>query len=102
MADFPASGHRPANSYRCPPDVVWAVESAGLTLIRRDTGTRLALGYPEAALWDLLSRKVPLQRVIPMMAAIAGIELQAAHAWVVETIGAWARGGWLVQGRGDG
>lgn len=96
-----APGPRPVASYRCHPEVAWAVESVGLTLIRRDTGRRLALGYPEAALWELLSREVPLPRLTGMMAAIAGLELQAARAWVTETIGRWVQGGWLVQGRDD-
>lgn len=93
MTDLLASGRRPAASYHCHPEVIWAVESARLTLIRRNTGTRLALGYPEAALWDLLGREVSLQRAIRMMAAIAGMELQATRAWIIETIGAWAQEG---------
>lgn len=88
--------------YRCHSDVVWAIESVGLVLIRRDTRKRLVLHYPEAALWDLLSRQVAFDRLIKMMAAIAGLELSAAREWVTKTINGWARESWLIGGEGHG
>ena len=102
MIDSTPSGHRPTVLYRCHPDVVWAVETGGLILIRRDTGKKLILGYPEAALWDFLSRGIPLQRVKRMMVAIAHIEQKATHKLVNETIGVWTQEGWLTGGGEDG
>jgi hypothetical protein len=86
----------------CHPAVVWAVESVGLVLIRRDTSKRAVLGYPEAALWDLLSRATPMKRLIPMMAAIAGLTPGSACSWVGTTMQTWAREGWIIAGKEDG
>lgn len=75
-------------------ETAWAVETAGVTLIRHDGAVRF-LRYPEAALWDLLSREVPLDRIVRITAAVAGLEPATARTWVRETIDAWVREGWL-------
>lgn len=98
MVDSPECEYIQDTSYCCHTDVVWSVESDSLNIIRRDTGTRLSLKYPEAALWDLLTRRVPIHRVIEMIAAIAGMEPEAARVWCIDTIGVWTREGWLTKG----
>jgi hypothetical protein len=89
-------------SYRCHPDLAWSVENNTTILIRRDTGATSTLGYPEAALWDFLSRGIPLQRIVPLIAAIAGMEKSSAHAWMAGAIDEWTAAGWLIEAEQDG
>ncbi|MBI4612792.1 MAG: hypothetical protein HY720_04205 [Planctomycetes bacterium] len=92
-----------APSYRSLSGVAWSVEHSGLTLVRDGDGKILHLGYPEAALWDLLCRRRPLEATIRMVAAIARLETQAARKWTFDTIQTWVREGWVVEsGGGDG
>jgi hypothetical protein len=79
------------------PDVVWSVDTYGLSLIHQKTGAKLSLGYPEAALWDLLSREVDLTWMIRIMAAIAGIAEPAALSLIFATIEGWVAAGWLLK-----
>ena len=85
---------------RIPPGVAWCVETPGLLLVRRDTGTRRLLPYPDAALWELLGRGEPQDRVTRMMAAIAGITTPAAETWIAKTLDRWVREGWLEEQHG--
>ncbi len=55
------------------PDVVWSVDCRGLSLVHRKTGDRACLVYPQAALWDLLSREVEMTRIIRIMTALTAL-----------------------------
>lgn len=95
MADYSINKSGLEDVYSCQSEVVWTVESYSLLLIRRDTGAQLTLGYPEAALWDLLSRKTPLEKIIQMLAAIAGTGPYATRQLIAKIISKWEEEGWL-------
>jgi len=89
---------KPAVSrFHCSPAVAWAVEQTGLTLLHRETGRTRALPYPQAALWDLLSRARPWNRLGETMAAIMGVDRVVAEAWMKDTVLDLAQEGWLVE-----
>ena len=82
----------------CHPEVKWSVVTRGLLLFRPDEAPRV-LGYPEAALWDLLSRNVPYDRAIRLFAAIAykaTDDRRSASAVAKAAIGDWLEDGLLV------
>lgn len=87
---------------RCHPAAAWAVEQRGVRVIRRDTGTSRHLDYPEAALWDLLIRRVPSSRLIAMMGTLTGEAPPAIRAWITRTVRQWNNEGWIVGGEDDG
>jgi hypothetical protein len=89
-------------NFYCNPNVAWTVERYGIHLIRRDTGKKIMLYYPEAALWDFCSRKLPIQHIIKIMATIINMDLSGIQSWFVETIDNWIQAGWLTTGGDDG
>ncbi len=78
--------------YHVAPGVRWAVERTTLTLVD-GRGGACRLGYPEAAVWDLVSRGYPLAEVARMIAAIASLDPTAADAIIRSAIEGWERAG---------
>lgn len=73
----------------CRQDICWTVENDGLLLIDRAAGTVMRMGYPDAALWDLMSREIPLLKIIAMMSVITGKSAQDTEIWVAEANARW-------------
>lgn len=70
------------------PGVEWSVEKYGL-LLRLPCGQFEQIGYPEAAIWDLLVRNYSSEKVIELAAHIAGLDLDAARDLVHASVDAW-------------
>ena len=87
---------------RCHPATVWAVDQTGVRVLRRDTGKTRHLPYPDAAVWDLVTRRVPAPRLVTMISTLIGEERSSAGAWIARTIRQWKQEGWLIGGEGDG
>lgn len=84
------------SAYRLSPTVRWAVER--FTLRLTDARGQVAiLGYPDAAIWDLLSRGYPYPKVVSMMTHIAGLDEGEASSAVRSAISAWVKGGFLQE-----
>lgn len=83
--------------YQVRAGVQWAVDRAGVTLANRD-GSALTLGYPEAAIWDLLSRGSAFPRIVSLTGRIASLEPEPAEALVRSTLEDWTRAGFLDRG----
>jgi hypothetical protein len=82
--------------YRLSPNVRWVVER--FTVIVTDGSGRVrALRYPEAAIWDLVSRGYAYDKVVPMMAHIAARDAAEADTLVRTTLENWAGDG-LIEG----
>lgn len=75
--------------YRLTPGVRWAVERVGITLTDGKGQVR-RLQYPEAAIWDLLSRGYTFDKVVTMTAHIAGQDPANARTLVVAALAEWA------------
>ncbi|MCG8461148.1 MAG: hypothetical protein MI919_33095 [Holophagales bacterium] len=83
---------------RCAPDIAWQAESDGIRLVAADRARMLELAYPEAALWDLISRGVAGQRAITMMMHIGGFpDEAAASAFIARLVQEWQGLGLLVE-----
>jgi hypothetical protein len=89
-------------AYHCHPETTWTVQKEGLFLVRRDTGESIIVNYPEAALWDLVSRQVPIHRVMKMMTFVNHADLDTVRSWIVKTIEIWMHEGWLIAKGDDG
>ena len=87
----------PLVGYRCHPDVRWSVTSDGVTLVGREADLADRLAYPEACLWDLVSRGRQWDDVCEMVGVVAGFDRSAAEAWVRRTMASWVERGWLTR-----
>lgn len=97
QAAMPAS----PRSVRVAPGVRWAVETNSILI--SDGRTELVrIDYPEAALWDFVSRRRRADRCVPLMAYIAGLDAVSAERLINDTLDAWERAGFVVGAGRDG
>lgn len=82
--------------FRCPGEVKWVVAKGGLHLIHIHSGDRLTLAYPQAAVWDLISRGYTVERTAAMVAMIARLDETSARKLVWESLDNWVQLGFLV------
>lgn len=80
--------------YRVGRGVRWSVERVTLTLVDAK-GNVHTLRYPEAAVFDLLSRGHPFEKVVSLTAHIASLDAAGADALVRSTLEEWADGGFV-------
>lgn len=85
-----------ARRYRPAVGLAWSVETAGLRLADGN-GAVFDLGYPEAAVWELLARGLDMAKVVDLARWIAGDAPAAAPARVEACIDRWCRAGWIVE-----
>jgi hypothetical protein len=78
--------------------VAWVVEPHGVLLIHMARGRRRELGYPEAAVWDLVTRGRSGETIRSMLESIAGIGPQEARTLVDSCLVQWRAEGWLETG----
>ena len=84
------------NSYRLGPGVRWVVERFAVT-VTDGRRTVLTLHYPEAAIWDLLSRGYAFDAVVDLIRHIAAMPAEQAAPLVRTTIDAWRAAGLLEE-----
>lgn len=89
-------------TYRCAPHVSWTVERNGLLLLNAGNAKGCPLGYPQAALWDLLSRGNSYRQVVSKMRAIALLSAEATERFIADTMESWVEAGLLLREDGDG
>jgi hypothetical protein len=58
---------------------------------------RRYLAYPEAAVWDLLTRSESEEKICSMLELIAGISPHEATELVGSCLDTWAQEGWLEE-----
>jgi len=83
-------------SYQCAPHVVWSVERKGVLLLNQNSGSILHLDYPQAAVWNLISKSYSFDQTIPMLCAIASMNTAQAKQLVVESLDVWIQAGFLT------
>jgi len=91
----------PQLSYRVSPAVRWVVEKRGLLLVGGD-GSHLRLGYPEAAIWDLLSRGYRTRTLVSSLAHIVGVDDSTAMKLLFDTARDLLAAGFLSSETSDG
>jgi hypothetical protein len=87
-------GHDPA--YCVAPGIRWIVEERGVRIIDELARRSEALGYPEAAVWELLLRGHSLPETVRMVRHIAGVTGAQAQMSVERCIDRWCKAGWLT------
>jgi hypothetical protein len=83
------------SAFRIAPGVGWSVGRANLTLTDGRGHVR-TLGYPEAAVWDLLCRGYAFEKVVSLTTHIAGLDDAQAKLLVRRSIESWRQDGLLV------
>lgn len=86
-------------SYRLAPGVRWAVERSAVKLTDAK-GTVRTLRYPEAAVWDLLSRGYAFDKVVSMITHIAALDSPGANVLVRTSVEDWAQSGFIEMDKG--
>ena len=86
-----------ADSYQCPDDVGWSVEIDTIRLIDQRTGSVCLLGYPEAAIWDLISRGYGFDDLVRLLGVIASISASQAKRLVLHTVEDFVQKGFLTR-----
>lgn len=80
--------------YRIRDGVRWGVGGVTVALTCAGSGVRV-LRYPEAAVWDLLSRGYPVAKVASLTEHIASLDSVAADALVRSCLEEWADRGFV-------
>jgi hypothetical protein len=75
--------------------VRWTVESAGVQLFDSATGAVCTLGYPEAAVWDLMVRGRSRPAIVSLMRPIASLDPRHAESLVSGLLIEWCARGFL-------
>lgn len=93
-----------STDYICAPGLQWSVESWGILLIIAERNVSRSFKYPEAAVWDLLTRGFDVAHMASMIYYIGGLpDKIAAAEYVSSRLRAWQEEGLLVvntQGKG--
>ncbi len=89
-------------TYRSAPGLSWLVEPDGLVLTSSVTGAVHRLRYPEAAVWDWISRGESWAGTVRNTGAVARLDPEAAQRLVRGAVCAWVEAGLLVARGGDG
>jgi len=84
------------STYRVAEGVYWTVGRTALTIVD-PAGVVSTIGYPDAAVWDFVSRGYDPGEVAGLLAAVAAIERAEAAALVRSAISRWMAGGLLEQ-----
>lgn len=80
---------------RPAPGLAWAVETHGIRLVDHARGHGRFIAYPEAALWDLLTRRRSRETLTRQMAAVCGRELSETEQWIETLLDSWLDQGLL-------
>lgn len=84
--------------YRPAPEVVWNSEPNGVR-VTPPSGDSVKLGYPDAALWDFMTRGIAEGRLILMLRHIGGFPDEAAvRTFVSSRLEEWRRLSLVVSG----
>jgi hypothetical protein len=70
----------------------------GHFLINEKTGAVSSFGYPQAAIWDLLTRGYFYDRTVRMLTAITSLQADEVETLIAESLETWAKAGFLVRG----
>lgn len=88
--------------WRHAPHMAWVVEVDGVVLMDNLTGALHRLGYPDAAVWDLVGREPTVSGLAIKIGPIAALDPKAAEFYVVRKLEEWAEAGLLVAGEERG
>ncbi|MFQ5603679.1 MAG: hypothetical protein ACE5HS_10465 [bacterium] len=87
--------------FKVAPEVRWVVERRGLLLVK-GSQKHLHIEYPQAAVWDLVSRGYRLPVAVRMLAHIATLDEPDAERLLLESLHEWFAMGFLVREENHG
>lgn len=94
--DSPQQYKLAAIAYHWAPSTRWAVELKGIVLINEGTGAVSSLGYPQAAVWDLLTHGYSYDRSVCMLTAITSLQTGEVETLIAESLKTWVEDGFLI------
>jgi len=71
------------------PHIGWIVEEESVRVFQAKKGELLKLKYPEAAVWDLISRYSQEADIIPKLAAICELNAASARTLLRSCLRSW-------------
>jgi hypothetical protein len=91
-----------ATVFSCGLAVKWAVNMHGIILVNSCKGMVFTLEYPDAAVWDLVSRGYPHEQIIRMLAAIMTLDVSESGRFLQGRLEEWIAQGFLIREASDG
>jgi hypothetical protein len=82
-------------SARISESIGWVVESEGVRLLDSADPQLLSIPYPEAAVWDLLSRRYTKSSMVSLMAVIGQMSEVEAEELIDRCVLDWRQRGYL-------
>lgn len=84
-------------TYHCNEGVKWAVTTGGIFLLHITAGEKVFLKYPQAAVWDLVSRGYSYEQTMSMLRTIASLDDEQAAELLVSCLEGWIKEGFLIK-----
>jgi hypothetical protein len=75
----------------------WTVENTAIRIVDRATGEECVVGYPEAALWDMLMLGYSFDAMLDVVTRLIGCSRRCAGALMRRTIRIWEKKGFLTE-----
>ena len=89
-------------TYQCAPYIRWVVELHGIVVINEKSGAVCSVQYPEAAIWDMISRKYSYEQIVPILCAITSSSSHEVEKLLVESLEQWTETGFLIKTENNG
>lgn len=67
----------------------WVVQVDAIHIIDTRSGGHCRLPYPQAAVWDMLSRNYAREKIVYLLMPIAGLDEERAWGLVNDTLADW-------------
>jgi hypothetical protein len=90
------SGGNCLTTYRCNEGVRWAVTTGGILLLHIPDGEKVFLKYPQAVVWDLVSRGYSYEQTKSMLRTITSLDEKQAAELLVSCLEGWVKEGFLI------
>jgi hypothetical protein len=82
-------------SYSPHAAVSWAVDAAGVVVIRTDERRSVHLDSLDCALWDAIVRGLSAERAERLVMAVSRCPTKTAREWIAARIADWLGAGWI-------
>ncbi len=80
--------------------MTWAVEKNSVFLFEPVEKTSLCLAYPEALVWDMISRERPLDSICRVFKRVSGMDGQDSDEFLNALFNEWVLKGIVVRQHG--
>lgn len=84
-------------TYCLAPQVHWSVESEGVLVMNSSNGRVCKLGYPKAAIWDLIQRSYSFEKTVTLVAAITSANEKPSEELLLQLLDEWTEQGYMVR-----